>query len=290
MKKALIILCLFAGIFLMSFDQIQQNNTAPFYEKQVNEVLLDTLEAGTLFKVYDQNKHVLYYKQNVWTPVCRTNECLPAELLMYWDAAGNFLGYKLHPQKPLTKVEHEEFSKNDYFRLYLLLNNPESELGNMQYKDLSRAKKNVETDAISGATQLNNNDNYVPGAIYTCFTLWHLTHSKELSAIFKENGKGRMQNTSISSKLLKEKIKSISAMDGGSLALFLDQLDKQKKLRKFGFQKLLTQEINELTPFHALLINNYITRQVFVFPEIEARLKQCKSTDEVFSKMLSDLP
>lgn len=289
--KVICWICLLSGI---SWKTLPPHPDSPFFNGKEVVLWMDSTsyEEGRLTLIGDDKQQPIYFRQDVFTPVCRTNECLPAEIYLYWDVAGTFLGYKLLTDAPLTKVEHAPFTENDYFQLYLLLNNPASKISKLTYDDLTSSSHNAEEpDGVSGATSLNNKDVFVPGAVFTCFTLWHLVNAAEFQIHLKNTAAPYVQKMEIiDKKVLKTRLKNLEQMDVAQLTFLLQEMDRDKLLRKFAYQKLLTENINQLPPLKALLINNYITRQVFVFPEIEERLHNCKSTAKVFEKMLNGHP
>jgi hypothetical protein len=70
------------------------------------------------------------------------------------------------------------------------------------------------------------------------------------------------------------------------LTLFLFEAEKNKMLHKYAIQRLLVDDINELSAINALLINNYLQRQPGLSPEIEKSLSMCKSVQGTFTRML----
>lgn len=137
--------------------------------------------ALTLKLVFDEANHPQYFFSNVFTPVCLTGECKPVYINLYWDLLGNYTRFDLPPGKMLTKLDHEEFTPEEYEKFGAILGNPNSLLRDVAMEDL--VGKGTETltdsvDARAGATLKTIKKEVIEGAVYTCYTLWHLAHGK----------------------------------------------------------------------------------------------------------------
>jgi hypothetical protein len=125
--------------------------------------------------------------------VCLTGNCRKLELWLLWDGLGNYLGFELIENTPLTKTDHLEFSQEDYKKLHQLLSDKESVLRNMEQEALLfRSDEPVgEVDGYSGATKLSLREYLVEGAAYTCFVLWHTVYGPNqdiIENIMEEKG------------------------------------------------------------------------------------------------------
>jgi len=129
-------------------------------------------------------KPLLFYA-DIGTPVCIDGSCKPLYIKIYWDLLGNYLGYGVVEAELPTKYDHELFEAPDYQKLHELLLNKHSILARKQLSDLfdetpQAAEKvtfnGVELDAVSGATKREISESVVKGALYSCYTLWHLIH------------------------------------------------------------------------------------------------------------------
>ncbi|MFK7924918.1 MAG: hypothetical protein AB8H47_23360 [Bacteroidia bacterium] len=129
-------------------------------------------------------KPLLYYA-NINTPVCIDGSCKPLYIEIYWDLLGNYIGYGVIAAELLTKYDHELFESADYQKLHRLLLNKHSILARKKLSDLFDASpqtsekvtfNGVELDAVSGATKREIGQSVVKGALYSCYTLWHLVY------------------------------------------------------------------------------------------------------------------
>ncbi|MEM6344087.1 MAG: hypothetical protein AAF927_09415 [Bacteroidota bacterium] len=127
----------------------------------------------------------LYYFAYINTPVCIDGSCKPLFVNVYWDLLGNYVGYGVIEAELLTKYDHELFTSEDYQKLHWLLLNKHSILARKKLSDLFDTKpakvekvtfNGVELDAVSGATKREIGQSVVKGALYSCYTLWHLVH------------------------------------------------------------------------------------------------------------------
>ena len=143
-----------------------------------HEVQLLSTEEGT---------PLLFYS-NILTPVCIDHVCKPMAIEIYWNLLGAYVGYGVFSDELLTKYDHDLFENQDYEKLHQLLLNRHSILERRQLSDLFDAGaapkkekvtfKGQEVDAISGATKKEIKESVVEGALYSCYTIWHLVHGE----------------------------------------------------------------------------------------------------------------
>ena len=127
----------------------------------------------------DKAGRPLYYFRNIFTPVCYTGECKPVFVNFYWDLLGNYLLYDLPQGEPLTKLDHKVFKETDYEKLQEILAKPNSLLASLKITDLIvPGTENLadSVDARTGATLKTIKNEVIPGAVYTCYTLWQIAH------------------------------------------------------------------------------------------------------------------
>lgn len=104
-------------------------------------------------------------------------------LIYYWDVTGNFLKYELIPGKPLTKRKHEPFLEADYQKLTQILKNKHPAFIKLRKDELIIKIENDSVDGVSGATIAAIKDEIVPGAAYSCYTLWHIANGPVVQSI-----------------------------------------------------------------------------------------------------------
>ncbi|MFC5411553.1 hypothetical protein ACFPMF_19690 [Larkinella bovis] len=129
-----------------------------------------------------------YFFRNVFTPVCLTGECKPVYINFYWDLLGNYLRYDFPPHEVLTKMDHEEFKPEDYEKLQAILSNTNSLLKDVAMEDLvGKGTENLadSVDAKAGATLKTVKNEVIDGAVYTCYTLWHIAHGSVVDEMQK---------------------------------------------------------------------------------------------------------
>jgi hypothetical protein len=147
----------------------------------------DTLLEHELYLLSDSSDQPLLFYADILTPVCIDGTCKPVFIELYWDLTGQYAGFGVYPDKPLTKFDHEEFLPEDYEKMNRLLADNNSVLRRQELSDLfdesaDPEKKieyqGVELDAASGATKKEIKESIVEGALYSCYTLWHLVHGQ----------------------------------------------------------------------------------------------------------------
>ena len=135
--------------------------------------------------IFDADSLPLYYYSDIQTPVCIDNICKPLYIELYWDLLGNYLGYGEYKNHLLSKYDHETFDTADYLKLHKLLSNPHSKIEQRKISDLydlNQKRKEViqfkgkDVDGITGATKLEIKETVVDGALFSCYTLYHLVY------------------------------------------------------------------------------------------------------------------
>lgn len=125
----------------------------------------------------------LLFFSELETPVCADGECKLANIKVYWNLLGNYVGFGVYSNFPLTKFEHDNFQKEDYLKLHNLLLDNNSIIKRRTMSSLidkvpvSQSDINSkDLDGISGATKKEIKESVVKGGLYSCYTIWHLVH------------------------------------------------------------------------------------------------------------------
>ena len=130
----------------------------------------------------DSSGNPACYHAYIFTPVCEDNLCKPVYIDLYWDLLGNYLRYEVPSDQPLTKLDHVVFTPEEYEKLHDMLQDPESLLKAYQIEELVESTTNArpggDVDAVTGATAQSLQAVVIPGALYTCYTLWHIVHGR----------------------------------------------------------------------------------------------------------------
>ncbi|EPR65472.1 hypothetical protein [Cyclobacterium qasimii] len=156
-----------------------------------NKVLIESLETDSLrydmFLLEDDNGQPEGYMAEIFTPVCHTNECYPVYVNFYWDLLGNYQKYDVPEGELLTKLDHVPFDVADHDKLQEILSNERSLLKDYKIEELVGGTQTAATngvDAVTGATLKTIKNEVIYGAVYSCYTLWHLAHG-DMAAIAK---------------------------------------------------------------------------------------------------------
>ncbi len=140
----------------------------------------DEFDLENTIEICSNSNQIPYrYKAEIDMPVCTDTLCANVVLKIYWDLAGNYLGYDTVFGNPLTKFDHLKFDEADYLKLDQILKNRNSMLRILNKEDLVdksvKVKSNV-VDAVTGATPKTVKNSVVEGAVYSSFTLWHFVY------------------------------------------------------------------------------------------------------------------
>ncbi|WP_373550408.1 hypothetical protein [Haliscomenobacter sp.] len=186
------------GLVLLYSSSIELAKNAPLhmampqeYARVVHEKMVftlpgtDSLLQHQVWLLSDAQQRPLLYCSDVITPVCIDGLCKPMYITLYWNLVGHYVGYGVFQDNLLTKFDHEAFTPTDYAKLHTLLLDQHSILERKTMADLFdqsiAAKEKItfngeEVDAVSGATRAEIKESVVEGALYSCFTAWHLAH------------------------------------------------------------------------------------------------------------------
>lgn len=159
-----------AGVSRIGEHTVRQNDSTTFVLKLA----------------YDTAGDPSYFFSNLFTPVCFTDVCKPVYIDLYWDLLGNYTRYEIPESEPLTKTDHREFDEDDYTHLHRILSNPQSLLKEFTiYELVDKNTYNLtdSVDAVTGATPKTIRNEVIAGAVYTCFTIWHIVYGKAVDKI-----------------------------------------------------------------------------------------------------------
>jgi hypothetical protein len=179
-----VLVCTISGASVLPFSTVNagtQMSLPPPDPHKIEEYLIRENDSiiYALKLAYDSGGTPLYFFRNVFTPVCFTEVCKPVYIDLYWDLLGNYISYEVPEREPLTKVDHEEFTEEDYEQFHRILSNPESILKQFtiyELVDTKTYKLSDSVDAVTGATPKTIKSEVIAGAVYTCFTIWHIVH------------------------------------------------------------------------------------------------------------------
>jgi len=127
-------------------------------------------------EVYDKAGLLEQYRVLVSTPICEKDKCYEVEVEFYSDPIGYFLVYDTLQGEELTKLDHIPFEPEDYAKLQEILSNRNSVLANYSKDELVSDTRYSEIDGFTGATILEVKNSVIEGAVYSCYTLWHIAH------------------------------------------------------------------------------------------------------------------
>ncbi len=144
----------------------------------------DSIPDDTLTLYFSDANLPVAFSRNISTAVCYDSLCRRANITLYWEVFGKYLGYSIPRGDELTKKEHVPFSDSDYARLNEVLSDSLSALKYFTLDKIIPVKPIAgKADAISGATVPNLEPWIVPAAAYTSFTLWKITYGATRDSI-----------------------------------------------------------------------------------------------------------
>lgn len=133
-----------------------------------------------LFQSSDEQGFPVEYYLDVPSVICGDSQCDIITVRLFWDPLGNVVRYSFPEGGTLTKRGHKQFTDADHSKLLQILQDRESSMKNVAATDVvspAEAQTGDEIDGASGATLLSDKSAIVPGAVYTCYNLWHWANS-----------------------------------------------------------------------------------------------------------------
>ena len=230
----------------------------------------------TIIPVLDtKNQLPLYYYSNLHVHACNTGECKLIDMTMYWDIFGHYFKYVVPKNNPLTKVNHKLFSKSDYVRLHIILNDTTSKLKRLSIYELTekQVNKNYKVDAVTGASIKIVDKTKIKGAIKTSFTLWHIANLGEPShkiyeatqTYFKQKNRDLLP-TQKTVELNNHVLVDSKALSFTELQVTLHMLEEKQLDVRFKYQ-------NNLDKDKIFLFNDYCLRNRYKGCETEKCIK-----------------
>lgn len=134
---------------------------------------------------YDSLGLIDLYGARVYTPVCEGKKCYSIEIDLYWDVLGRYHHFDTVPGKGLSKLDHIPLTSSDYCRLDTVLRDPQSILSSYSMEELVENTRSSGIDGITGATLEVLKRGIVDGAVYSCYTLWHIAHGPVVDSLKK---------------------------------------------------------------------------------------------------------
>ncbi len=159
-----------------------ERDLTPGYVPMSQPFVADSLDIE-LTPLYDEDSLLEGYTAFIFTPICEEDKCYAVEIDFFWDAIGRYTHYDTIPGSPLTKLEHEPFTPEEYEKLHQILSEPASVLANYEKEDLVQDIEEEGVDGVTGATINEIKESVISGAVYSCYTLWHIVHGKVVDSI-----------------------------------------------------------------------------------------------------------
>lgn len=197
------------------------------------------------------------YGARVSTPVCEGSKCYTIEIKFYWDLIGRFLYFDTIPGKGLTKLDHIPFTAEDYQKLNVILRRPTSLLSTFSKEELVKESRSSSIDGKSGATRTELKQTVIEGAVYSCYTLWHIAQGSlvdELQSVTRESFTKKLVQKMVSRKDQGINEFLINRFTASEFELYLPEVlltleDGKGYYAKHAFEKMPEEAINNPEAF-----------------------------------------
>ncbi len=176
---------------ILGFTLINTSKIETVDGEKFNVKINDSTETTIIQAINPETKLPVYYYSKLYVPACNTGECKIIDITMYWDIYGNYFKYTVPKASPLTKANHVEFKKSDYYKLHIILTDTTSSLKTLKFNELTekQAGKRFKTDGKTGASIKFIGELHIKGAVKTSHTLWHIANDEAHDKIARATDK-----------------------------------------------------------------------------------------------------
>lgn len=281
-----IFLCLFCSSFLR-FDHQEKGDF------EVN------MENGGNFKVIalkDKQGLLDKYRANIIAPVCEDRVCYDVNLIFNWNLIGEFIDFEILSGEPLTKLDHIPFSPKDYQRLQSILRNQDLNFVKIPAEELVVKSDKPKLDGYSGATKETVKREVIEGALYTCYTLWHVANGAVVDSI-KANTSSDL-NKSLVTKMIAQKSQTnnyflINHLDKNGFKENIDAIlglmaESKGYFSKNAFEKI-PESLFESKSVQDYIITNYQELDYFTQKAILKKLEKVKHHSELSQFLINEI-
>lgn len=176
----------------------------------------------------------LYYYMDVESVVCGDQQCRIDTVRIFWDELGFYKSMEVRSEYELEKKAGMSFDNTDYLKLDKILKDRESGLKEAFADEIVANQSGNGVDATSGATINLHNKDYVKGAVWTCYTLWHWVNGDAYEIIRNLSGKS----------LSADELRTYLSSDSCQWKIFaLEQLIRRKNYKSETIQLVLRTRV-----------------------------------------------
>lgn len=194
----ILVVAISGGLFCFSYFNAEREteNFLDWKGERILHTFIDSSDESSdqmIIELQDKNGLPLWFGRYFYKDVCVSGKCKMIHIWLFWDGAGNYLGFQVPKDEPLTKSDHTIFESPDYNKLDEILQDRASILRNLKQEDLVIIPDSIdnpyEIDGYTAATQPTLSEVVVKDAVYTCHTLWHTVYGptqQEISRLLDE--------------------------------------------------------------------------------------------------------
>jgi hypothetical protein len=156
-----------------------------------------------VFAIKDKDGLLEKYRADITAPVCEDRICYDVNIAFNWNLFGEFKDFEIRENDPLTKLDHKPFLPEDYQKLQSILASRDLNFVKVPASELVEKSDKPKLDGYSGATKETVKKEVIGGAIFTCYTLWHIANGAVIDSI--KNHTGAALSRQLISKIAKQK-------------------------------------------------------------------------------------
>jgi len=234
----ILIMIVSGGLFCLSYFNVDSRENFLSWEGErishtFNDIV-DELSDQQIIELQDEAGMPVYFGRYFFKDVCISGKCKMIRVWLFWDGAGNYLGYQVPDDEPLTKSDHTVFEPEDYQKLDKILSDRSSILEDLKQEDLVIIPDSIENpyelDGYTAATQPALSEVIVKDAVYTCHTLWHTVYGSTQQEVF------RLLNERTDVDFLE---KMLASKQPGKIIWVIDAVEKQRKYHEEFYPRFI---------------------------------------------------
>jgi hypothetical protein len=259
-------------------------------------VKMENGKSFEVFTIYDKNGLLEKYRADISAPVCEDQVCYDVHIAFNWNLFGEFKDFEIQKNDPLTKLDHKPFLSEDYQKLQSILVNRDLNFVKVPAIELVEKPDKPKVDGYSGATKLTIKKEVIEGALFTCYTLWHIANGAVVDSI-KNHTKAAM-NKSLVSKIIGLKSQTanyylINSLNKEGFSENIDALlgvvlESEGYFAKNAFEKI-PEDIFGTNSLQKFIIKNFQKQDYFTQKAILQKLEKVKHLPELKNYLIQQI-
>ncbi len=259
-------------------------------------VHLENGQSIEVFAIKDKDGLLEKYRADITAPVCEDRVCYDVHIAFNWNLLGEFKDFEIRKNDPLTKLDHQPFLPEDYQKLQSILVSRDLNFVKVPASELVEKSDKSKVDGYSGATKLTIKKEVIEGALFTCYTLWHIANGAVVDSI--KNHTSAALNKSLVSKIIGLKSQTgnyylINSLSKEGFSENIDALlsvivESEGYFAKNAFEKI-PEDIFVTSSIQKFIIENFLKQDYFTQKAILQKLEKVNLLPELKNYLIEQI-